>query len=139
MTNIAAFNLEGLNALAFNGHVSRTTSIGSSQPTVRSAPWRVADGLRQQGFQPGDKVAFLGYTFDAGWARLARVRIVAEMFPYNPDEFWTADASAQAEAINAFAGTGAKAIVAEYVPSDAAANGWQRVENTSFYVYVMSR
>jgi hypothetical protein len=41
--------------------------------------WQVAAALRALGVGPGTKVAYVGDAMDAYWARLARVRIVAEI------------------------------------------------------------
>jgi hypothetical protein len=67
--------------------------------------------------EQGDKVAVIGYGFGSFWARLARVQIVAEMLGWQADDFWLGDPALQSEVVQAFAGTGARAIVAEKVPS----------------------
>ena len=41
--------------------------------------WQVALGLKELGIEPGSSVAFIGYRIDAYWARLAGVRVVAEL------------------------------------------------------------
>jgi len=104
--------------------------------------WEAANALNLAGVQPGDKVAYIGNSFGAYWARLAGVQIVAEM----PDlriqgdkNFWDADDSVKSEAIRAFAKTDAKVIVAYIkardVVNNAIANGWRRLGNTNFYIY----
>ena len=53
--------------------------------------WQVADGLSRMGIQPGDQVALIGLGGRAYWARLARVRIVAEVPQAEESEFQEAD------------------------------------------------
>jgi hypothetical protein len=138
--NIAAFNVEGLNQLVLRRLVGEPpvrhdVSLGASQDMSHGSPADIAEGLRQTGIQPGDKVAFLGYSFDAAWARLARVQIVAEMHPYDPSRFWSADRETQLRVMQAFASTGARAIVAERGPGRQSLAGWRRAGATSYYVY----
>jgi hypothetical protein len=98
----------------------------------------VAEELQAHGLGPGAQVAVIGYGFDAYWARLARAKIVAELLPWQAEPFWRGDAAQQARVIDAFAGAGAQAIVAEYVPASThLPDSWRQVENSSFYVYVV--
>jgi hypothetical protein len=84
-------------------------------------------------------VAVIGYGVGSFWARLARVQIVAEMLGWQADDFWLGDSALQSDVLQAFANTGAEAIVAENVPSYASLTGWHRIGNTSYYVYIFSR
>ncbi len=138
--NILALNAEGLNALVIRPLVgepvvARASSFGSAQNIASGSPPRVAAALAAAGIRPGDKVAFLGYSFDASWARLARVRIVAEMYPYEPAAFWLASPEVQKRVIEAFAGTDAVAIVAEPAPGARGSVGWQRLDATGYLLY----
>ena len=101
--------------------------------------WQAADGLNRMGVQPGDSVAFMGDPFDPYWARLARVRIVAEIPEGDVDDFWAADQMVKSEVIKTFAGAGAKAIVTTKVPDSASTSGWERIGNTDYYAYILSR
>jgi hypothetical protein len=103
--------------------------------------WQVADGLSQLGVQAGDKVAILGQgtpKLDAHWARLARVRIVAEIPSPDVHYFWAADPMVKSQVIETFARTGAKVIVAEAVPRRISTAGWQRIGNTDYLAYLLS-
>ena len=74
---------------------------------------RVAKGLEELGVQPGDKVASLGYTSEASlWARMARVRIVAEITSTDLPDYWQADQTTKAQVRASLAREGVKAIVA---------------------------
>ena len=99
--------------------------------------WHVADGLNQMGVQPGDKVAFIGKTNKAFWARLARVRIVAEIPSGEVNNFWAAKDSVKAQIFAAFAQTGVRAIVTRKVADQSFPRGWQRIGNTDHYAYFL--
>jgi hypothetical protein len=100
--------------------------------------WQIADGLRQMGIQPGDKVAVLGQGtpgFRAYWARLARVKIVSEMPFSDVIEFVTADPALRSKVIQAFASSGASIIVGENLPSPMLREGWLRIGETNHFAY----
>jgi hypothetical protein len=99
--------------------------------------WYVAEFLNRIGVQPGDKVASIGRTFDANWAHLTQVRIIAEIPSADVDEFWAANDAVRSQALSTFGKTGAQLIVADRVPSYASTLGWNRVGNTGYYVYVL--
>ena len=133
LVNLVAFNLQGFADLNRN-----RGPVQSTNPITRPPSWpgEVAEELNRLGIQPGDPVAVIGYAFDSFWARLARVRIVAEMLGVEADPFWTGGPSLQTEVIQAFTSTGAKAIVAEDVPQYATLAGWSRVNDTDYYIYL---
>ena len=95
------------------------------------------------GLQPGDSIASLEYSLYgmSTWARLARAKIVAEVF-YWPDrtdafenDFWKADAATQKRLIEAFEGTGATFIISQFPLPVTDVPGWQRVGSTHYYAY----
>ncbi|MGH2524604.1 MAG: hypothetical protein ACRDH2_19025, partial [Anaerolineales bacterium] len=132
LISIVAFNLEGLNTLVGG----EAAAPGDNQPALApSWPGEVAEELHRLGIQAGDSVAVIGYGFDAFWARLARVRIVAELLDTQAGLFWAGDAATQAQVIDAFAASGAQAIVAEDAPSYAVLPHWHRVGDTNYYIY----
>jgi 4-amino-4-deoxy-L-arabinose transferase-like glycosyltransferase len=106
--------------------------------------WQIADGLRQMGIGPGDQLGFIGYGFGSGyWARLAKVQIIAEIASGSAeaprkdvDRFWHSNEEIKRGVIDAFAKTGAKAIVAK-MPQGASYPGWQRIGNTDHFVYFL--
>lgn len=105
-------------------------------------PWphphyQVAEGLNRMGVRSGDKVASLGTSFKAYWARLARVKIVAEIPSEHVRDFWSADSSVRSQVIETFASTGARVVVAQNIPSLASTRGWQRIGNTGHYAYLL--
>ncbi|MDX1521722.1 MAG: hypothetical protein R3264_08850 [Anaerolineae bacterium] len=132
LVNLVAFNLAGFRDL--NRNAAQPPSASADPPRW---PGEVAETLHRLGVQPGDEVAVIGYAFDSFWARLARVKIVAEMLDRDADPFWVGDSALQDEVIAAFAGTGAKAIVAEHVPAYASLPGWHQIGNTNHYIYLL--
>lgn len=129
LANLVSFSLSGYQDLGAAANAA--SSMGGQAPEW---PGEVAQALLDSGLQAGDPVAIIGYGFDSFWARLARVKIVAEM-PINEAElFWTAGPELQMEVIEAFANSGAKAIVAETVPDYASLPGWEQVGNSNYYI-----
>lgn len=111
-------------------------TLGGGAASDRDPPWEVARGLREMGVRAGDRVAYIGpAVHDAFWARLARVRIVAEMFAVPTPEFW-ADEGARRAAVRALSAAGPRAIVAREVPPGARAEGWRRIAETDHFLLV---
>jgi hypothetical protein len=133
LLNIVFFNLQGFRDIA---GLNNMKQIPISQDPPPSWPGEVAEELHQLGVEPGDKVAVIGYALDSFWARLARVKIVAEMLGTEADSFWVGGPEIQGKALRSFASTGVKAVVAEYVPRYASIEGWHRVGISSYYIYV---
>lgn len=126
--NIVAFNLEGYGRLS-------DASAALSEAAPPASPLAVAETLRQLGVSPGSTVGVIGYAYDAYWARLARVQIVAELVDWPDNPFWTGDAALQQAVLQAFTRSGACAVVAEYAPAGARLAGWQQVDDSSYYIY----
>jgi 4-amino-4-deoxy-L-arabinose transferase-like glycosyltransferase len=131
LLHIVAFNLAGVADLSANLQPTATTAPAPTWPGA------TAVALHELGIQPGDKVGIIGYGFEAFWARLADVQITAELLNWQAEPFWQGDAATQQQVIDAFASAGVQAIVAEYAPPSAQLTGWQQVENSSFYIYVI--
>ena len=112
-------------------------------PADPDAPAEVVKGMYELGLRPGDNIASLEWSLYgmSTWARLARVKIVAEAFywPERPEtagnNFWQADSVTQDRVIHAFAATGATFVVSQLPPPISDAPGWQRVGTTHYYAY----
>ena len=128
-----------------------TTVASSSREIVRSVgqlvagedpsaheQWQVAEGLREKGVVPGHPVAFIGDSHRAFWAHLLGLRIISEIQREEVPKFWESDPALQSELIDAFARTGAKAVVAEKPPSSTNLSGWERIRDTHYYVYMLN-
>ena len=129
LANIILFNLDGFIRL----NPSWQSELGAAAAPA-AKPIAVAQTLRELGVSQGDKVGVIGYAYDSFWARLARVRIVAEML--EAEEFWRGDQALRQSVLQAFANTGVAAVVAEYVPGYAGLRDWHQVGNSNYYIYV---
>lgn len=129
--NIILFNLDGFTRL------NPTLASSLSEPAASPAgPLEVAQTLQELDVKPGDKVGVIGYAYDSFWARLARVKIVAEMLEADADDLWHGDQILQQSVLQSFASTGAKAVIAEYVPSYVELPGWHQVGNSNYFIHV---
>jgi hypothetical protein len=94
-----------------------------------------AEELADTGIGPGDKVAIIGDGTAAYWARLGKLRIVAEIMDafHGSTEFWNAPEEQQQQVYAAFRRTQAKAIVAKcpVCPARALA-GWHSMAGTPY-------
>ncbi len=120
-----------------------TTLTVENVATALSRPahidWQVAEDLRRRGLRPGDTVAVLGQELKADyWARLAQLRVVAELPEDSLETFWQATPEKQAFILDAFASTGAKILVTHFKPPAAHSEGWQGLENTGYYTLPLS-
>lgn len=96
----------------------------------------VADDLKMFGVNPGDYVALAGDGFNAYWARVARVSIIAEAPDRGTGSFWWAtDAKVKGQVFAAFASTGAKLLVADREPCTDWRTDWKRIGTTSYYMH----
>jgi len=134
LVNIALFNLDGFTRF----HSSFQSSLGVAAAPA-AGPLAVAGKLKALGVKQGDKVGVIGYAYDSFWARLARVKIVAEMPEADANEFWRGDETLRQSVLQAFANSGVDAVVAEYVPGYADLKDWHQVENSNYYIYVFTR
>jgi 4-amino-4-deoxy-L-arabinose transferase-like glycosyltransferase len=130
---IMLFNLDGVGRLNTAGQFS---SGVEEAPNAR--PLEVALALKQLGVRAGDRVGVIGYAYDSFWARMTRTRIAAEMLDTDAEALWRGDSALQQSVLQAFASTGASAVVAEYVPGYARLDGWQRVGSTNYFIYVFA-
>lgn len=101
--------------------------------------YQVAQSLDHDGLQPGQSVAIIGSGWDAMvWARLARVHIVAQISPQDSNDFWRiSDPRAKQEVYDAFAKSGARAVVTEEQVPSTGFSDWQRVGDTPYYVHFL--
>jgi len=100
---------------------------------------RVAERLRTMGIEPGDHVALIGYGFgEEYWARLEKVRIVAEVPNLetgdSTDAYWNSSPETERAVLNVLKSTGAKAVIADTPPS-VLPLGWVQIGNTGHAVY----
>jgi 4-amino-4-deoxy-L-arabinose transferase-like glycosyltransferase len=99
----------------------------------QNVDWEVAQGLWRLGLQPGDSVAGLSRVAESQWARLAGVKIVAEIPLGDENIFWAADQETKQKVFRLLAGAGAKMVVTKNPPPAAGKEGWVPLGNTAFY------
>ena len=114
--------------------------------TAPHRQWQIADELHEMGLRPGDKVAHVGQALKSWsyWARLAGVKIVAEVRPAT--SFWVADDAIRAKVMDAFTKAGARAVVTRKLESNDRpfglpvdfAPGWEPIGRTGHYVYFLT-
>jgi hypothetical protein len=113
------------------------SDFAAARSSAVNINWQVAEGLYSLGIRSGDRVAGIAIMGKAHWARLAGVKIVSEIPLGDESQFWNADPHLHQTVIEAFAGTGAKAIVVESPPSCAVSSGWTPLAGTDYYAYLL--
>ena len=98
-----------------------------------------AEALLAAGIRPGERVGVIGDGWDAGWARIAGVRITAQVPEHEPGmpvspvaTFWAADEKTRAAALEAMRATGVRAVVSMREPSLADHGSWKRLSGEKF-------
>jgi len=129
---LAMLSLAGLRIAKF---AVSDTLAGLSHPP--NTDYEVAQGLHNLGIHPGDRIAGLSRVTEAHWARLAGVKIVAEIPLGNELFFWTAPPDLQRKVLDLVAGTGAKAIVTNGSSPSAINAGWTPLGTTGYYVLLL--
>jgi hypothetical protein len=137
--------LLGATAIALTG-VILTVTVFSTVAALQGADdhiadaasqWKKVESLQQMGLRPGDTVGVIGDGLGAArWARLARVKVIAEIPWTEAEEFWFADEVTRSQIIEIFANAGVKAIVADKVPRGVSTTGWQKLGSRSDYAYL---
>jgi hypothetical protein len=116
-------------------------------PASARAQSEVALALYEMGLREGDGVAGIGDSFRAYWARIAHLRIVAEIPSPGPlgeisagdtERFWSAGEEVRSQVMKKFAATGAKVVIADRLPLLFPRDGWRRIGQTDYYVYPLS-
>ena len=116
-------------------HAAWVARRPAGERAAAAEPWRAAEGLAALGVRPGDPVAAAGDYFQAGWARLARVRIVAVVDRHEPLDCLLTEAC-RARVVEALQPTGARALVVAGLPhAVAAAQGWVRLGDSEHWAW----
>jgi 4-amino-4-deoxy-L-arabinose transferase-like glycosyltransferase len=134
LVNILLFNLDGFNRLSPS--LSAVSLVETASPPAK--PLAVAEKLQELGLRPGDRVGVIGYAYDSFWARLARVKIVAEMLEADASDLWRGNEAMHQGVLQSFADAGVQAVIAEYVPGDANLTNWHQVGGSNYFIYLFS-
>lgn len=136
------------------GGIARRLATGAPFPTNPSL--ELARQLRRHGIGPGDLVGYIGTGYRFYWARLAGVRVVAEIRQFDPEGETTAWALSPAEArrrdafrphvdlfwegwpqeraLVQFTRTGVRALVTDH-PEGLVATGWEPLGESGWALY----
>lgn len=127
---LAALSVTGLRIAK-----SSVSDLSASLSKQHNVDWEVSEALRALGIQSGDKVSGLSRVAEAHWARLAGVKIVAEIPLGDEAIFWSASPEEKRKVFEVFAATGAVVVVTKDPPIGAIKEGWIPLGNTPFYAY----
>lgn len=97
----------------------------------------IAQGLARLGVRPGDEISVVGHSLDSYYARLAGVRIVAQIWE-DPDKIAGLGASRVHEVLGQLRQIGVKALVSRTAkPGFVNDEGWVAIPNTNIYVRML--
>jgi hypothetical protein len=126
-------------------------SVRALRDPPHNSEFEVADSLiRDFHLVSGDGVACIGYCFDMYWARLAHVRLIAEVpaqitadnaargpvrssVTTPAEQFWVADRATQNRVLSTLARTGARVVVAVRPPAGADLRDWSSLGSSNYY------
>jgi hypothetical protein len=129
-------------------------------PVVDEAPGRIAAAISGAGIPRNSKVAFIGRSFRFYWARIAGVRVVAEIRQFempsesaqyvsgeaerqyafaapDVDAFWHGPATGQERVYDTLARMGVRAIIAETPAESTLPPDWREIEGTDYCIRLL--
>lgn len=95
----------------------------------------LAMALHAAGVKSGERVAVVGAPFDAYWARLAGVRIVADVADYDLAKFWGAPPEVREAIFAKLRAHGIRHVVAFSIPPGVAKAGWRPAGQNNAYAW----
>jgi hypothetical protein len=95
-----------------------------------------AHGLTSLGIQPGDEIAVLGHSLDCYYARLAGVRIVAQIWE-DSEQIAGLSAPQVSHVLSELKQAGIKALVSRSHPGFVNDGGWVGIPRTDIYVRML--
>ena len=113
---------------------SLTRGRGQGQSATSTA---IAQALARLGIRPGDEISVVGHSLDSYYARLAGVRIVAQIWD-DPDKIAALDAPRVHQVLGQLRQIGVKALVSRTAkPGFVNDEGWVAIPNTNIYVRML--
>ena len=106
------------------------TGLSDVQSREENPSWVIAQDLASHGVRAGSKVAVIASPYDAGWARLGRLQLVAAVPPSRASSYWRLDEAGRLAASKLFADAGAVAVVAVPAP-DTLPRGWTHLTGSA--------
>jgi hypothetical protein len=98
---------------------------------------QVAGALRSAGIGPGDAVASGNRGFNDYWARLARVRIIAEVSEREGTAILDADPAARAATQQVLLAQNVRAVIARAWPAQTGDPAWHPIDGTDYFYYLL--
>jgi hypothetical protein len=129
---LGAFCVTGLKIAKF-----AVSDLLAARSIHTNPDWEVAQGLWNMGLKPGDSVAGLSRVAESQWARVAGVKIVAEIPLGDENIFWSASRERKEEIFRVLAGTGAKMVITKNPPPNARNESWVPLGDTVFYAHFL--
>ena len=117
---------------------SLTPRLRALLPRARNAQGDYASFLIESGVRPGDEVAIIGDGHYAYWARLARIRLVAEVPSRSAADYWRNGRDEQQALVEKFRLAGAVAVVAVDAPRGLELFGWRRSADGKLAVLLLA-
>lgn len=117
--------------------VLRTKALMIMKGQDRHMHLELADQLHRRGLHRGDSIACIGTADNNYWARLAGLRIVAEIPEGLSDRFWNADPKSLRRVLGELRGIGVKYLVSEISPGTVPRSPlgqWTRIGNPGIYL-----
>jgi hypothetical protein len=105
--------------------------------------WQVVKELYDAGVQPGDKVAWIrpsifdGNIQNYAWARLAKIRIIAEIPSPEAKNFWKLQPNEREKVFGILSQTGAVAFIVTKMPEGADLSQWKPLGSTGYFEHVL--
>jgi hypothetical protein len=133
---LAAAVLLTWNVISWSAQSAHNELVALSSSAIPDPHWEIAHALAQVGVQPGNKVAYCRPPLAYGnypWARLARVKITAEIPPADAPLFWASSNADQDHILQMLRDNGVSWIVAGAPPRDLP-QPWLRLGTTDHYV-----
>lgn len=119
-----------------------TVALGLAEFTVTqfsfgadaTANLMTAQALHEAGVAENTPVATLAIDNDVHWARLGRLKIVAEIPSTEASEFWSSDTDRRRRTIAGLTSAGARYLISGQAPPSAEAPDWHPVGRRRFYL-----
>lgn len=107
--------------------------------TGTSPDLELANALSHAGLKRGERIAVIGDALPCYYARVAGLRITAQVLPEDEARFWALDAASRMELERQLSEAGVRAILAGHAPPEQSAGGWAGLGKTGYYLRGLGR
>jgi hypothetical protein len=105
-----------------------------AQAPVPALPVAAARGLERLGLHPGEPIALVGFGFEAYYAHLAKLHIIAEV--EDEEGFWKLPSAVTTDLERKIKDLGAKALISPHACPAGGPEGWRTLE-TAYCVHLL--